>query len=401
MRSIKLLVCIALLFASCVDNYDVPGSSSNGGYLVVDGFINSNGSTKFTLTHSVPLGSEIGSAPTELQATVNVESDDNNTYPLTEQGKGVYIANNIPVDTNKKYRIYIKTKNNKEYVSDFVEVRRTPPIGDLTFESQAEKRGVQIYVSTSDPDNAARYYNWDYSETWQYRSYYTSSWEYIEGEAIYNPNRENIFDCWTSSNLKDIVITSTTHLTQDIVQNFPLAFIASSTGKFRVGYRITVRQSALTKEAYDYLVELKRNAEQQGSLFDPQPSDVRGNIHSLDDIEEPVLGYVSAHDLQEKSLFIYGYEVQRFGSHPLAPHCPGVDPMDMLPGDLAQLIETGEYLPADAPPDSQYPDAIPPKVFPIYRPRVCVDCRDRGGTNVKPVDWPHIQPPSTCCPPDE
>ena len=398
MRNGCLLFSTILLFASCVDNYDIPKVSSNGGYLVVEGFINSNGPTTITLSHSVPLSGKIGIAPAELHAQVKVESEDNIVYPLTEQGKGVYSANQLSIDSTKRYRIYIKTAGNKEYVSEYVKVKHTPPIGKITYEAQYEKGGVQIYVSTSDPDNAARYYNWDYAETWQYRSYFKSSWEYINGQAVYNPDRENIFDCWMTGTLKNILITSTTHLSQDVVQDFPLVFVPSSSSKFKIGYRISVIQSALTKEAYEYLAELKRNAEQQGSLFDPQPSDLLGNLRCLTDPEEPVLGYVSAHDTKEKSIFIYGYEAPPYGVPPLAGACPG--PTDLTASEEAQLISSGEYLPADDPDKAQYPDAIPPRVYVTYQPKICVDCRERGGTNVKPPGWPYIPPPVTCCPPE-
>lgn len=398
MRSGWLLFSAMLFFASCVDNYDIPNVPSNGRYLVVEGFINSHGPTTITLSRSVPLSGNIGIAPAELHATVTVESEDKIVYPLTEQGKGVYRANELSIDSTKRYRIYIKTAGNKEYVSEYVSVKHTPPIGEITYEAQDEKLAVQIYVSTSDPDNAARYYSWEYVETWQYRSYFITHWEYIDGRAVYNPDRENILDCWMTGTSKNILITSTTHLSQDVVQNFPLAFIPSSSSKFSVGYRISVIQSALTKEAYEYLAELKRNAEQQGSLFDPQPSDLLGNLRCLTDPEEPVLGYVSAHNTEEKSIFIYGYEAPPYGGSPYDGVCPG--PMGLKANELAQLIESGEYLPADDPDTPQYPDAVPPMVFVTFQPRVCVDCRERGGTNVKPTDWPYIPPPVTCCPPE-
>jgi len=398
MRNGCLLFSTILLFASCVDNYDIPKVSSNRGYLVVEGFINSNGPTTIKLSRSVPLSSKAGIAPVELHARVDVESEDKIVYPLTELGNGVYSADNLSIDSKKRYRIYIKTAGNKEYVSEYVEVKHTPPIGKITYEAQSEKEGVQIYVSTNDPDNAARYYNWDYVETWQYRSYFTTSWEYINGEAVYNPDRENIFDCWMTSTSKNIFITSTVRLSQDVVQDFPLVFVPSSTSKFKVGYRISVTQSALTKEAYEYLAELKRNAEQQGSLFDPQPSDLLGNLRCLTDPEEPALGYVSAHNTEEKSIFIYGHEAPPYNDSPLAGECPG--PKDLTDSERAQLITSGEYLPADDTEHPQYPDAVPPVVFPIYQPKICVDCRERGGTNIKPADWPFISPPTKCCPPE-
>ena len=54
---------------------------------------------------------------------------------------------------------------------------------------------------------------------------------------------------------------------------------------------------------------MKKNTEQTGSLFDPQPSQLSGNIHCLTDPNELVIGYVEITQEQTQRIFISSSEV--------------------------------------------------------------------------------------------
>jgi len=65
----------------------------------------------------------------------------------------------------------------------------------------------------------------------------------------------------------------------------------------------------LTSAAFNYLTLIEKNSQQLGTLFDPQPSELPGYIHSTSNPAEPVLGYLSAVAPQEKRLFIDASQV--------------------------------------------------------------------------------------------
>ncbi|MEJ7664694.1 MAG: DUF4249 family protein [Hymenobacter sp.] len=46
-------------------------------------------------------------------------------------------------------------------------------------------------------------------------------------------------------------------------------------------YSILVRQYALTPEEFAYWDKLRKNTENLGTLFDPLPSQLSGNVHRL------------------------------------------------------------------------------------------------------------------------
>jgi len=380
MKSSIVLFGIMFCIASCVDYYPTPGIPGKIGYLVVAGFINTKGTTMITLTHTMAIDDPYNIPFPELKANVVVESEDQASYSLTDKGKGVYSADNIPINESKRYRIHIKTSNNKEYLSEYVEVMKTPPIDRITWEMDAEKSGIHIYVYATDVDNAARYYNWDYDETWGYHSNFTTSWEYINGRVTLNYNRENIYYCWITKKPTNIIITSTDKLSQNIVHKFPITFIPFSSGKLTMGYRMSLKQYAVTADAYQYLVELKRNSEQQGTMFDAQPTQLTGNLLCVSNPDEPVFGYVSAHSTAEKEIFIFPYEVPPYNRIDSKFECPGTNGLPQ--SEITRLLNTGSYLPAD---DTAKTNGSPKAMF---EPKVCVDCREQGGANKKPADWP-------------
>ena len=55
----------------------------------------------------------------EHNAMVNIEGENNESYPFYETGDGVYTSDSLQLNSNEKYRLKIKTPDGKEYASDF------------------------------------------------------------------------------------------------------------------------------------------------------------------------------------------------------------------------------------------------------------------------------------------
>ncbi len=69
-------------------------------------------------------------------------------------------------------------------------------------------------------------------------------------------------------------------------------------------YSILVKQYALTPDAFNFYQNLKTNTEQLGSIFDAQPSEISGNIHNVNNANEPVIGYMSITNVQSLRIFV-------------------------------------------------------------------------------------------------
>ena len=344
--------------------------------LVVDGSLNAKGESIIQLTRSQNL-SETLPTPHELRAKVAFEDETGNTYPLTERGKGSYSLPARSFDQTKQYRITIRTADSKEYASEFVPlVKVPPPIDEITW-AVTSKKGVQLYVSTHDVNNSTRYYRWSFEETWKYVSAFNSRYDWKNGYPVLRIN--DIYNCYRTAQSTKIAVGSTANLSQDIVSNFPLLYIEQRSEKIRFKYSILVKQLGLTKEAYDYWFQLQRMTENLGTLFDPQPSQLVGNIKCTSDLSEPVIGYFIAGSTTEKRIFISSDYLPRASKY--ITSFDGCVTLDTLSARSLPLLNTNIVLIESAPSGPGMPSAY------TFTGPGCGDCRSAGGTTTQPPFW--------------
>lgn len=381
-RLTYLLPALLLLLSSCIDKYQPDVIATPQSYFVVDGLINLRGVTTVRLSRTRSLTA--ATAPVEAKATVAIQDDMGTRYPLTEQAAGTYASAALTLDASRRYQLRVHTAAGREYASDLVAGKLTPPIDRLSW--AVERNGVQLYVDAHDATNATRYYRWTYQETWHFRTPYSSEFAYVNGAII--RRTDNIQDCWRTEASTDIALGNTARLSQDIVSKYPLLLRPGNDARFRIKYSLLVQQYAQTAEEYAYWEKLKKNTESLGTLFDPLPTQLTGNVHGLTDASELVVGYVGASSLAEKrffidrsefpasSAFLTGYENQ----------CGRTDtvylPSPQNPRSLA-IGFTQEYLPLHEAFIGNT------NILEGYTRSAafCADCRTRG-TNVKPSFWP-------------
>jgi hypothetical protein len=378
-----ILLLLLLTMGQCKQTYVSPYTPPVQGYLVVEGFIAGNAPTQFTLSRVIKLSGD-STIPLEIGAKLQVEGTDNSVYPLAETAGGIYTANSLPLNPTLKYRLRIKTTNGETYLSDPTPYRVTPAIDSVNWVQ--DPSGVTIYANTHDPANATRYYQWDFTETWEYHAAEYSG-------VAFRPNgsstgqdtvserapSELIFVCYRGDNSTPLLLASTTKLAQDVVYRQKLQVIPTGSQQLGVEYSILVRQYALTDSAYNFLSLMKSNTESLGSIFDAQPSELVGNIHSLTHPGEPVVGYVSAGTIQQKRIFI---SVLQLNSWNYSFVCAGPDTL-VTPDKMDHFFPGGGWVP----------------LFRQYGPfgfigwmanaEYCVDCTFQGGTTTKPSFWPY------------
>ena len=378
------LAAILLLLSGCVDQFQPDVAASTQRYLVVDGLLNLRGVTTVRLSRTRSLSTP---APLiEAKATVTIRDEAGTSYPLTEQAPGTYTSAALTLDATRRYQLRLRTAAGREYASDLVAGKLTPPIDRLSWAQ--ERNGVQLYVDAHDATNNTRYYRWTYQETWDFKTPYYSEYQLVNKDVLLRP--DNIQECWRTEGSTDIALNSTVRLSQDVVSKYPLLLRPGNDARFRIKYSLLVQQYAQTAEEYAYWEKLKKNTEAVGTLFDPLPTQLTGNVHCLSDANELVVGYVGASSMTEKRLFIdrsefpasaaflTGYENQC--QVPDTVYLPTwytpIRPLSLAVGF------TQEYLPLHQSFDSR-------GILEGYTRSMalCADCRLRG-TNVKPSFWP-------------
>lgn len=360
---------------SCREQYDPRIDSLEKSFLVVEGNLDPGAdSTIIRLTRTYPLA-DTANVKMENSALVSVEGEDNTTRFLSNTGSGYYGTAGMNLTIGTQYRLRIKTIDGKEYLSGFVKARKTPLIDSISWERDPE--GMWVYANTKDPSDATRYYRWDFDETWEIRSFYYSLYIYqraVNSVRLRVLPAEDVSVCWKYDRSNSIILANSTRLQKDVIHKAPLTLLPAGSEKLSVRYSMFARQYALDKEAYNFFELMKKNTEEIGSIFTPQPSELKGNIECISDPADYVLGYVTISTVEKQRIFItsppqWGFSVS----------CQNIEILDN-PDSLRYYFGGNYYSP------HSFRESPPPRVYFSAYPE-CVDCTTRGGSTVKPSYW--------------
>ncbi|MEO7962149.1 MAG: DUF4249 domain-containing protein [Ginsengibacter sp.] len=376
----RFIACCLLILSlsNCKDSFDPILKQTDVSSLVVEGYIDGAVPAEFKISRSRMLtNGDTASRHYELNARVVIEDDQQNNYPLTGIGNGSYSSiNPLSLSPSYQYRLHIFTADNREYLSDFVVFKQAPVIDSITWKIKAD--GVQISMNTHDANNATRYYRWDYHETWEFHSHFSSNYMYDAATNRVVERTKEFYKCWNDNNSTNILLGSSAKLTDDIISQIPIIYIEPYDFRLSVLYRISVRQYALDINGYNYLVALRNNTEKVGSIFDPQPNQTAGNIHCITNPSETVIGYAGAGISFEQRIFISNDDLPQGWNE--TPNCPTKTVLND-PDSLKRYFGIEGFAPTSAIEIGGAPVAFPSSII------ECVDCTVRG-TNMKPAFWP-------------
>ncbi|MGZ8552356.1 MAG: DUF4249 domain-containing protein [Chitinophagaceae bacterium] len=376
LQTLSIILLPVLWLIACKKPYNPPEIKANTNFLVVDGSITCGNAavTTITLSRTTNLGDSVLFNP-ELNAFLSIEQEQGNVFSIIEKNDGVYRSQPLNLDPAKRYRLQIRTADNKIYVSDYVSAKTSPAIDSLTWKQGGD---ATISVHTHDPLNNTRYYRWEYNETWTYASLFHAEWIVKDGWIYLRDSTTQIDSCWRSANSNDIVVGSSVALSKDVISDFPVAVIPQHNEKLGKRYSILVKQYALTEEAFRYLQLIQKNTEQLGTLFDAQPSQLKGNIQSAGNPIEPVIGFITASTVTEKRLFI---------QHDQLTNWVPAYPIESCGAPIIIDQNRTDFRIWDYPdPDYTIYYYITGGTMAIIK-KPCIDCRERGGVNVKPSFW--------------
>ncbi|HWD89303.1 MAG TPA: DUF4249 domain-containing protein [Mucilaginibacter sp.] len=387
MRSLFTLFCVTLLCLGCKKPFfPALDQTGNKRYLVVEGVITGSDPTNIKLSRTKLIDTSKSILP-ETGAVVTIENDANATIPLTEIKPGIYTAAPFNLDPAHKYRLDIKTSDAKEYVSDYVVVKNSPPVDSIGFVSTPS--AMQVSVSAHDATNATRYYRWDYSETWRFHSWYISE---------YGPNgarlpQDQVYYCFANDTSASVLIASTTKLQNDVLYQAPITTVDPASEKIELKYSILIKQYALTPDAYGFWENLQKNTQKIGNIFDVLPSQSQTNYHCVTDPGELVVGYLSVGNVSYKRAYITKEQLPAsyktvypviceidtvFTIHPPETHWEQVMTDEFNANPSAYTVIQGLYIPPSSPFGG-------PTAY-TYSTPICGDCSIRG-TNVTPQFW--------------
>lgn len=302
--------------ASCVEpiNLGIPGS---GGTLVVDGWItNQPGPYLVKLSRSVPYVDGViktFSTP-EKGAVITITDDLGNVENLTETTTpGSYLTNSLLGVPGRSYRLDFKTTKGGNYTSNFEKLMPVPPLVEIVTEYKITEtliinangsprtqrtENFLIYAVVNDPPEEKNYYRWTSDGIFEFFA--------INDDPLKH-------HCWAPTQGR---LESQIEVTDDL--DFNGQKYRQQIGIFPYDkptmYLVHTRQRSLSSGGYEFLRQIRNQQTSTGSLFDPPPTGIAGNIHNINNDSEIVLGYFGASGETDSHLLVNRFAESGYGN---------------------------------------------------------------------------------------
>lgn len=307
---------ILLIFGECVQRFE-PEVINYKNVLVVDGHISDQAEPQtIRLSRTRPLN--VPANIPETGAIVTVMDGDGEIFEFPETEAGIYQSDPAVFkgEIGETYILQIKTEEGQNFTSSEVVLKKTPPLAKVYFEEVTRLNdlgetlwGIRILVDAHDPANATHYYRWDWVENWEIKVPVPSKYDFVVDEDTVGmgypvPKPLQVELCYDSDTSRRIMVQSSAGQTDDRISQYEIHFVSTRGFKLRSLYGIIVQQYALSEEAFNYWSRLQRTTESLGTLFDPQPYELQGNIMGVSSQEDVVLGYFDASTVSVNSLVV-------------------------------------------------------------------------------------------------
>lgn len=374
-RNTICLIALMITVSGCIEPY-VAKIDAPPAILVVEGII-SDGISPITLSRSVGLDSVLYYGATAVNnAIVYVECEDGTASPIAYTWwDGRYNVETGRLKPDAKYRLVILLDDQK-YCSEFLTPAVSPPL-EVSF--SADNYFINVHVSTKGDAHQPGYYLWSFREDWETTAALYNSHVYINGRRTPNIfNGVNHYYCWKRDTSYRLILGTTEKLTENTIDRQIIHTFTRFEDRTSNLYRIRVRQHTLHREAYEFLNNIKKNAEQSGSIFGPIPSEISGNIRCETDPDIPVIGYVDVSSTSTDEQYLDTRYYNTTAGYRIVMDC-----LAMMIVDPPEPLGYGSgYI---------YYEEIdePGKNTNAYINEACVDCVVAGGSKEKPKDWPN------------
>jgi hypothetical protein len=309
MREKFLYRCIAAVFLAsifgCTNPYAYQNNEFEDAVVIVATLTNQFKTQEVKITRTYSL--EENFPQFESQAVVYITDNLGNKYDFVQSVNSYLSTTQFQAFPEREYQLHVLTKNGRSYISTTEKLTTQTQIESVvpTVVTKDGILGVQITANSADPTNSSRYYRYQYDETYKVVA---PMWYNLEAIPAGNvvTLRERTTEartCFSDSKSNEILLTNTNDLSQDVVSNFPIKFISSKDPIIRHRYSILVKQYVQSLAAHTYYETLKQISDTGSNLSQTQPGFFRGNIKSVDNLEEKVLGFFEVSSYSEKRMF--------------------------------------------------------------------------------------------------
>lgn len=299
MKRLVMMVLLSSLL-SCIDPVELPIRSETP-RLVVDGLItNEPPPYSVRLSYSGDFTFEQESARDQkvTDATVTLSDDTGQSTVLAHDpfNPGYYRTTDLAFtgQPGRSYTLTLTLADGTRYASQPERMPPVPPIDTVYADLNRSETDLfdsyrfAFYIDTNDPGNEQNFYGWTATSYNVQGSPPDYCWVKTENQRI------NIFT--------DKAVNGKSIRRRPVVQS-PIRSIGP--------HFVEVKQYSLSQRAYQFYRLFEEQQTRTGTIFDPLPASVIGNISQIGQPDERALGYFRASATTTKRTRFYSEEVYR------------------------------------------------------------------------------------------
>jgi hypothetical protein len=309
-KGIVSLLVFCCLFAACIKQVEPPLRSVEK-ILVVDGGITTDtGFYKVRLSYSgaFRFGNFVPDSLIEEQATVILKDDAGNETNMIYTSGGVYES--VDADfigvVGRAYSVEISLPGGKKYISDPEQMPEAVYSNDISqvqfdffhynFKNPSQ---FKIYANIQDPAAAENYYLWKSSGFIPRKATGVGcGFGCIRGEYCQQTTIDTALRFFSDQTINGNMIKD------QLIGTAPVYWY----GK----YYLDFQQYSITRSAFQFLRQLQEQSSKTGSILDPLPSSIIGNVYNASDPTDRALGYFSASSVYHHRVVLLPLSLSQF-----------------------------------------------------------------------------------------
>lgn len=298
MEYIKLSSCllgITVLLTTCISKLDIE-TNPPPRKLIVDGFItDAPGPHSIRLLRLTALGSN---APNEINASVSITDNEGTETVLLEVEPGKYDTPELfQGKIGNSYTLNVKTISGVSYISTPQTIPDGPDIDSVIFrfkklpsaDPNNIRSGVEVFSQWQDPPEE-NFYLWiKHKGAYQIRTRPDLAHDMFGEPAP----KDCCAICFVNEPVKPLnVLSDFRENGQTITAS--VAFIEDDGLRIKRMFFMELNQLNISREAFEFYDEVSTQLSINGSILDPPPSTITGNMVSTSDQDQIAIGFFGA-----------------------------------------------------------------------------------------------------------
>lgn len=348
MRNCSSIALIFLWITSCIDPLDIRIPIYEK-LLVVDGAVYEGpGPHEVKLSYSENLQSsrsEFRDADPVSNAEVFILTSDGEEFQFVEDEPGIYRIEEgvLHASIGKVYQLRIRSVENQIYESTLQRLESAGVIEDLRFEfvrdviyipdTRQNQNGFVVTIDSRAAQGSNGFLRWRYTGTFEINTQPERRIKVVANPSglpievpdplecsgyIYTDSLPGVIiqtanciccSCWIDEDDGKVKLSNAQFANAKIFNNIKIAVIPIDVWRFYTGYSIEVEQLSLSEDVHQFWKEVQSQQQGSGSLFQPNISQIKGNIRNIQRPEEPVLGIFSASAIVRRRIYIDRFDI--------------------------------------------------------------------------------------------